>query len=162
MLMTDRPFFAGLRVIIRKMHNLSTEELNPYGLNRFEMLVLLRVYEKDGIRQKDIASDSGGEGLRIGNAVKSLKWKGYITRSLDKQDKRQSRLHITKSGLELRDELLAIKQSVEQRILTCISLEDLLLLERILTNMKESLTRRDSRRINSCEEGEKYYVKSGY
>ena len=160
--MTDRPFFDGLRTIIRQMHNLSTEELNPYGLSRFEMLVLLRVYEKDGILQKDIASDSGGEGLRIGNAVKSLKWKCYITRSSDKQDKRQNRLYITESGLALRDELLAIKQSVEQCILRCISWEDLLLLERILTNMKESLTRRDLRRTNPCKEGEESYVKSGY
>ncbi len=146
--MTDRPFFDGLRTIIRQMHNQSAEELNPYGLNRFEMLVLLRVYEKDGILQKDIASDSGGEGLRIGNAVKSLKWKGYINKSSDRQDNRQSRLHITESGLALRDELLVIKQSVEQHILRCISREELLLLERILSNMKESLTRRDQRRTN--------------
>jgi len=78
----DIAFFSSIRTIIQRMHSLSDKKLALFGLNRSEMTVLLKIYEKKGKRQKDIIQEAGSEGISTGIAVKTLSAKGYIVKKL--------------------------------------------------------------------------------
>ncbi|MDC7126296.1 MAG: MarR family winged helix-turn-helix transcriptional regulator [Spirochaetales bacterium] len=143
MFSNDRPFFAGIRTIVQKMYSCSSKKLAPYGFNRFEMMVLLMVYEDDGISQKRIVSEAGGEGISIGIAVKSLSNKGYIERKTDQDDRRKLRLYVTDSGRKIRDEIMDLKRTVEESIVRGISSEELCLLDEIMQKIQNKILLND-------------------
>jgi len=137
MFRNDSPFFSGVRTIVQKMHSLSAERLALLGLNRFEMMALLKIYEENGILQRDIVSEAGGEGVSIGLAVRALVRMGYIRREPDKNDRRMRRLFIAELGMERRSELLELKRSVEHFIIFGIENEELIALERIISKIED-------------------------
>ena len=139
----DSPFFSGVRAVVQKMHSISSKKLTPYGLNRLEMRILLKVYEKNGIRQRDIVFESGSKAVGIGIAVKALIKKGYIVRQPDISDRRMQRVFVTEYGLEVKNELIELKSSVEKFVVMGIDPEELLLMERITSKMENWITAND-------------------
>ena len=143
----DSVFFSGIRSIIQRMHSISVKQLAFRGLSRYEMTVLLRVYEENGKRQRDILNESGNEGVGIGLAIKTLSERGYISREQDSEDRRQKRIFITKRGLGIRDDLIELKSSIENFILDGINKEEIESIEHMFLKIKNT---------NTIEEYEEY------
>lgn len=101
---------------------LYTNVLHPFGLTYPQYLVLLALWEKDGITVKEL-----GETLNLGTGtltpmVSRMEANGWLQKVRSKEDERKVFIHLQ---MKAKQEKLAITQKVSEEILTCkIELEE--------------------------------------
>ncbi len=86
--------------------------LEPLGLTYPQYLVLLVLWEQEGLKVKDI-----GEKLRLDSGtltplLKRMEAGGLLHRRRDRSDERQVRIELTQHGRELQAEVLKVRQEI--------------------------------------------------
>lgn len=111
--------------------------LDKLGLTYPQYLVMLVLWEQDGLLVKDIGKllflDSG----TLTPLLKRLETSGLLQRQRDDEDERQVRINLTQPGKELRNAALAIPEKI-----LCASgqsKETLTELREQLSNLREAL-----------------------
>ncbi|MGX8850385.1 MarR family winged helix-turn-helix transcriptional regulator [Amedibacillus sp. YH-ame10] len=74
------------------------ETLHPYEIGCGQQFFLLRIHEQPGISQYGLAEKGYFDKGTTARAVKKLEELGYITRKIDEQDHRITRLYVTDKG----------------------------------------------------------------
>jgi DNA-binding MarR family transcriptional regulator len=92
--------------------------LEEAGLRPLEFRILLWVLHEDGAKQEDLAEGLGVDKSIITRMVKSLMQKGYLTREVNKMDRRAYCLHRTVKAEAFDGEMRAILDEWESIILT--------------------------------------------
>jgi MarR family transcriptional regulator, organic hydroperoxide resistance regulator len=111
---------------------LYTNVLQPFGLTYPQYLVLLALWEKDGLTVKQL-----GETLNLGTGtltpmITRMDANGWLRKERSKEDERKVYIHLQTRANE---EKLAITQKVSEEILTCkIELEEY---EQLLTQLNQ-------------------------
>lgn len=108
------PLYAAARNVT----GLYTPWLKPLGLTYTQYIVLLVLWEKDGISVTEI-----GERLMLDNGtlsplLKKLEQAGYITRQRDREDERVVIIRLTEDGRILQEKA----RDVPAKIANCIDL----------------------------------------
>ena len=119
------------------VHQATREHLKPYGLTPIQCLVTMFIIQSN----KQIAAWEIAKELKLDNATLSgilerLEAGGWIVRTLSQQDKRLSLISPTEKVFDLEKEIEMKRTQTEEVILQNFSLEEKLLLKRMLRDMK--------------------------
>ncbi len=77
--------------------------LDKLGITYPQYLVLHALWEEDGRTVGGVASRLGLESSTVTPLVKRLEAAGLVVRSRSRDDERQVRVHLTQTGLDIRD-----------------------------------------------------------
>lgn len=76
--------------------------LEPLGLTYPQYLVMLSLWERDGISVKTLSEHTRLDKATLTSLLKRLEGKGLLTRALDADDERQKHIALTPAGRRLR------------------------------------------------------------
>ncbi|MEM0991160.1 MAG: MarR family transcriptional regulator [Pseudomonadota bacterium] len=111
------------------------------GLIRAEYLLLLCLAHEDALTAQDIARMTRRPRNSISRAVHRMQAEGFITRTPDPEDGRQSRLSITDKGRTMQIRVEAILAAREAELFQVLDAGDQDDLDRILTRLAHHAAR---------------------
>lgn len=97
------------------------KELKPYSLSYAHRVILIRLCEKDGLTQKDLAKDTYFEQSNLTLMLDKLELKGLVKRIAKENDRRAYIITITPEGKKLRDPLVKMGEDVMDKALNGLS-----------------------------------------
>jgi DNA-binding MarR family transcriptional regulator len=125
----------------RKISQLLTTYFEPYHITPEQWTVLNRLYEQEGITQKDLAQKVGKDQTNVTRILDQLERKALIKRTRNEKDRRSFLAYVTKKGKTLIETLLPIEEEVLTIALENISEEQISLLKQILAKITENINR---------------------
>ncbi|MGP4075523.1 MarR family winged helix-turn-helix transcriptional regulator [Halobacillus sp. K22] len=84
--------------------------LEPYNLAPEQNLIMMLLWEEDGLNQKQLAMKLNKDKTNIARMASNLEKKGFVTRSYSCEDRRSLELYLTETGSELREEVLPVTE----------------------------------------------------
>ena len=125
------PLYAASRKVV----NAYTPILKEYSLTYTQYLVMLVLWEKDGITVGDLCEHLYLDNGTLTQVVKKLIAAGYVSKVRGKEDERMVLLYLTENGKKLRESMV----DVPGKVGACFSLnpEDAAGLYRILYTLLE-------------------------
>ncbi|MFZ5374964.1 MAG: MarR family winged helix-turn-helix transcriptional regulator [Campylobacterota bacterium] len=129
--------------LIAKTRNILKNELEkglkPYGLTYAQRVILIRLCEKDGLTQKELAQDTYFEQSNMTLMLDKLELKGLIVREPKENDRRAYLVRITPKGLELYEDLVALGDAMIEKAFCGISPSQKEELSRVLQTIYKNL-----------------------
>ena len=109
--------------------------LEPLGLTYPQYLVLLTLWEHDGLRVKDIGTKLFLDSGTLTPLLKRLEALGYVRRVRDSSDERHVTILLTRAGQELEEKAVAVPQDV-----ACMTQLDEAEMEELITRISRLRT----------------------
>ena len=109
------PLYAASRMVV----GLYTPHLKPHGLTYTRYIVLLALWEKDGVTVGDLCRRLRLDVGTLSPLLKRLEQDGYLTRNMSADDERVKIVCLTDEGRALQEELSEVPRLVGE----CIPLE---------------------------------------
>lgn len=113
---------AKISLLIKKssltFDKLSNQLLTPYDLTSSQFKILMVLYHApgDSVRQADIESKFSMTNPTVTGLVQKLEGKDLVKRVPHPKDKRSKVLVLTERAMDMKDELLALADSLEQQM----------------------------------------------
>lgn len=123
--------------------NRAREELSELGLHIGQEILLLQLWEEDGLSQSELADRLNVEPPAISKMVKRMESAGWIERRSDPADSRVSRVFLTDEGRSLQEPVEDIWRRTEEEMLDGLSTEEELLFRRMLVDIRDNLSESD-------------------
>lgn len=121
------------------LHRGLGEGLQKHGVTVAQWMVLVVLWETDGLTQKELSQRVAVETATLSRTVDRMERDGLVTRDRSAVDRRQVHVRLTEHGAGLWRDLVPEAEANQERALAGISEdeEDLLrtLLRRVITNM---------------------------
>ena len=89
------------------------QKLKPHGITMSQGFVLVQLWREDGLRQSEIANRMQVATVTVSKLVDRLEAGGFVTRRVDKDDRRSNRIFATTKGRELVKVLTSIVYEVD-------------------------------------------------
>jgi DNA-binding MarR family transcriptional regulator len=86
--------------------------LEPFGLTYPQYLVLLVLWEQDGVSLKEVGRRLQLDAGTLTPLLKRLEASGYVRRQRDPENERQLRLELTKAGRSLRGQIGVARERI--------------------------------------------------
>jgi MarR family transcriptional regulator, organic hydroperoxide resistance regulator len=115
--------------------NYVKSKLTPFNLAPEQNLIMMLLWERDGINQNDIAERLKKDKTNIARMAFNLEQKGFIRRISGEPDRRSLRIYLTQKGKELGDYVIPLTEEFNDMVCSGISEEELLEVRRILAKM---------------------------
>ncbi|MDD2369479.1 MAG: MarR family transcriptional regulator [Sulfuricurvum sp.] len=115
------------------------KELKPYSLSYAHRIILIRLCEKDGLTQKDLAEDTYFEQSNLTLMLNKLELKGLVERVQKESDRRAYLVTITPKGRKLRNALVQMGENVMERALHGVNDTQKTELAKLLQSVHENL-----------------------
>lgn len=107
-------------------------------------MLLLQLWAADGITQSQLVERLMVEPPTVTKMLQRMEAEGMVERRADPDDARLSRVFLTERGRSLEQVVAAAWQEVEAQATGGMSLEERLLLRRLLLQMRQNLCRHSS------------------
>jgi DNA-binding MarR family transcriptional regulator len=128
---------------ICKMHrNRAGELLSTVNLYVGQEMFLLQLWERDGQTQTELAEGLCVQPATVTRMLDRMEKAGLVARHKDPSDQRVSRVFLTDSGRSLRGPVEDAWQQLEQTSLAHFTVEERILLRRLLLQLFENLSGR--------------------
>ncbi|MFC3883858.1 MarR family winged helix-turn-helix transcriptional regulator [Bacillus songklensis] len=114
-------------------------KLAPNNLAPEQNLIMMVLWEQDGLTQNEIAKKLGKDKTNIARMVYNLEQKGFIQRVSGEEDRRLSRVYLTDEGKKLGDLIIPITEEFNELVCKGISNEELIEVRRILAKMRANV-----------------------
>lgn len=114
--------------------------LGRLGLHPGQEMLLVHLWEEDGLTHSEIAGRCDITPATVSKVADKMESAGYIRRRPDAEDQRVSRLYLTPAGRDLRAEVDAVWKELEEVSIANLTLEERLLLRRLLAQMAANLS----------------------
>ncbi len=128
-----------INIVAGKLKNELNRRFTAFDITPEQWAVLNRLWEKDGVTQKNLAERTFKDQPNIGRILNKLEKKGLIRRCADTEDRRVIIVFITKEGQELKKELIPIAAEVLNIVQKDISEADIKVLETVLKRILKNL-----------------------
>ena len=115
--------------------------LDEIGLYRGQHFILSALWEKEGITHSELAEQCHVRPATITNSLKRMEKTGLVERRQDTEDQRVSRVYLTDAGRNIRDAVERVWNELEEQTFAGLSLEEHVLLRRLLLQVRENLIR---------------------
>ncbi|MDD2266843.1 MarR family transcriptional regulator [Sulfuricurvum sp.] len=115
------------------------KELKPYSLSYAHRIILIRLCEKDGLTQKDLAEDTYFEQSNLTLMLNKLEHKGLVERVQKESDRRAYLVTITPKGKKLKDALVQMGENVMEKALRGVDDTQKKELAKLLQSVHENL-----------------------
>lgn len=123
-----------------KLHRQRAETyLSRHGLYIGQDKILFHLWREDGLTQSELAERLVVQAATVTKMVHRMVKAGLIRRSKDLDDQRVSRVYLTDAGLALREAVDQVWVQLDSDIGTSLSLEERVLLRRLLLQVQENL-----------------------
>jgi DNA-binding MarR family transcriptional regulator len=117
------------------LKNYMKNKLAPSNLAPEQTLIMMLLWEKDGLSQNDIAEKLNKDKTNIARMVLNLEQKGFIRRVSGGKDWRTLEVYLTDEGKELSNDVIPIADEFNELVCRGISNEEIILLKKILSKM---------------------------
>ena len=87
------------------------------GENYYISTVIYMLYCEEIVKQKELVEKCGMPKQTVGTVISELERKGYVTLTVDENDKRSKNVTLTKSGLEYAKSIVTPLMSCEKKVL---------------------------------------------
>ena len=113
--------------------------LSTLGLYEGQHSLLLLLWEQDGLTQSELCQRLNVEPASASKSIDRIEHAGFIQRRPDPSDARANRIYLTEQGRTLEPQVNAILAKAEDHLVANISLEERLLLRRLILQMRDNL-----------------------
>ena len=141
--MTQKPFpdtIGALLVQICRAHrNKAQELLARIDLHPGQEFLLLNLWPQDGLTHTEVAEHLCVQPATVSRMLDRLVKTGLVQRRMDADDQRVSRVYLTEKGQGLLGPIEQAWQELEDISFANLTLEERLLLRRILLQVNENL-----------------------
>ena len=135
----------SLGYLIRKTHHAIVAQLDArlvdYGISPSTWAFLRRLWDEDGLTQKELADALGLTPPTAVSAIDNLEQRGLVERRLNGSDRRKRHIHLTASARQLVAELRPLASEVNDMALAELSDSEAKELMRLLHKVSDSLLR---------------------
>lgn len=128
-----------LAQICRAHRGKAQEHLSQIGLHTGQEMFLLRLWRKDGQTQSELADEICVQPATITRMIDRLNRAGLVERRADIEDRRVSRVYLTETGRALQESVESIWQDMEQQNFANLTLDEQVLLRRLLLQVYDNL-----------------------
>jgi len=131
---------GSLLVQICKAHrNKAQELLSRIDLYPGQEFLLINLWPEDGLTHSEVAESLCVQPATVTKMLDRLVRTGLVQRQQDSNDQRVSRVYLTEKGRQLLQPIQQVWNELEQISFANLTLEERLLLRRILTQVYENL-----------------------
>ena len=95
-------------VLYRYTQSYLKKKLEPYNLGAGQLPILLLLFQKEDVRQVDLALQLQIDKTSLARTISKLEANGYLRRNKDDQDYRAYRISLTPRAKNFKDKLLPI------------------------------------------------------
>jgi MarR family transcriptional regulator, organic hydroperoxide resistance regulator len=113
--------------------------LAPYNLAPEQNLIMMLLWEKDGITQNEVAERLLKDKTNIARMVSNLEKKEFIQRIQHKSDRRALQLFLTDKGRELGEHIIPLTEEFNSLVCQGITEEEQNEVRRILRKMQANV-----------------------
>jgi DNA-binding MarR family transcriptional regulator len=113
--------------------------LAPLGLHPGQDRVLLELWVKDGISQRELGKRLGVEQPTVTKTLQRLERAGLVRRQRDPEDNRQVIVHLTVAGRAANQPIRQARRETERQMVKGLSAEDRRRLVELLTRVRGNL-----------------------
>ncbi|KAB8332198.1 MarR family transcriptional regulator [Scytonema tolypothrichoides VB-61278] len=142
--MSEKPIqetMCCLIVQVCKAHrNQAATVLAELGLHPGQEILLLYLWENDGLIQSELASRMQVEAPTLTKMIHRMEKAGLLERRKDEEDGRICRIYLTQAGRSLQEPLTCAWNRLEKRVLVNLTLEERLLFRRLLLQVLNNLS----------------------
>ena len=117
------------------------DALAEVGLHVGQEMVLLHLWQQDGLTPSELAGALGVEPPTVTNMLSRMERAELLERCRDPKDARCTRVYLTEKGRELREPVERRWDRVEERAFAGVSSEEKMLLRDLLTRLHYNITR---------------------
>jgi DNA-binding MarR family transcriptional regulator len=120
----------------QKAHGNFKKHVLQYGLTPIQHLILEALWEEEGISAGEIGKRLVLDGATLSGVMERMADRGWIVKETDAEDKRFLRIYLSERARELRPELVREREQANEEILAALSLEEKILLKRLLRDVQ--------------------------
>jgi len=125
---------------VSRMRRTAFDQLmKPLGITRAQWWVLAHLSRHDGMAQTQLASMLDIGKASLGSLLDRLEATGFIERRGDAADRRMKRIFLSRSSMQLLEQLVEVERDFNEKILGHLSDKDRDELIRMLGSIKDSL-----------------------
>jgi DNA-binding MarR family transcriptional regulator len=129
-----------LGLVCKAHHNCANAMLGQVGLYAGQEIFLHWLWNEDGLTQSQLVEQMCVQPATVSKMLRRLEQAGIVERRGDPDDKRVSRVYLTKQSRELRASVEQAWQQLEARLVANLTLEERILLRRLLLQVHQNLT----------------------
>ncbi|KPV59545.1 MULTISPECIES: MarR family winged helix-turn-helix transcriptional regulator [Paenibacillus] len=118
-----------------KLNNYYQKVVNPFDITVDQWEILVILWEKEGITQKELAERLYKDQTNIARMLFKLEKKGFVHRVTHETDRRSLRVYLTPKGREIKEDILAPSIEAYKKTVEGLSEEEVETFRRILAVM---------------------------
>ena len=127
--------------------------LETFGVHPKQVPVLMILKHHEGLSQRELVDILCVKAPTVAVTVKRLERAGYVERRRDAADQRVSRIYLTEYGKQAIEKIPSHMKQVEEKAIEGFTPEEILLMRRLLLQMRDNLTTSSESSPGGCPEG---------
>ena len=143
--MNDKPEYESinflLRMICQAQRGQMSDALAEIGLYAGQEMFLWHLWRQEGLTQSELVERMCVQPPTVSKMLDRLEKEGLVERHPDVENSRFSRVYLTEQGNTRQRDVSAIWKNIEQRLTEGMSVEERIVLRRLLLQVHENLTR---------------------
>ena len=120
----------------QKAHGNFKRHLQGHGLTPVQHLILELLWEEEGLSAGDIGKRLMLDSATLSGVFERMAEKGWIVKETDDIDRRFIRIYLADKAKDMRPLLIEEREQANEEILGALSLEEKVLLKRLLRDLK--------------------------
>jgi DNA-binding MarR family transcriptional regulator len=127
--------------VSRLEHARAHELLEELSLYRGQHRILRALWRQDGLTHTELSRQAHVRPSTMSTTIQRMEKAGLVERKHDTEDQRVSRVHLTEAGRALQGDVEQAWCKLEDEMFAGLTLEERVLLRRLLLEMRENLMR---------------------
>ena len=120
----------------QKAHGNFKQHLLPYGITPVQHLILEALWVEEGLTASEIGKRLVLDNATLSGILDRMSEKGWVLKATDDTDKRFIRIYLTDKAKKLKPSILAEREKSNEEILGSLTLEEQVLLKRLLKDIR--------------------------
>ncbi|GAB6098400.1 MarR family transcriptional regulator [Halanaerocella petrolearia] len=137
--MIDEPIGKYLSMTRRAHASLLDKKLEPYDISHGQILLLIALYNQEGICQHNLCQMYNLNKAAVGRGINKLKEIGFIIKETDPNDRRKKLIHLTSQAKEFEPKLKEVLCTVESEVRKGLSEEEIEIFLKVIKKINNNL-----------------------